>query len=228
MIYLYSGTPGSGKSLHTARVIKDTLFLNRPVIANIPINTGECKHVEQFHYVPDNKLTPSYLADFSRDFFMGRTVKEGRILLIIDEAQRLFNSRDWAKSDRAAWNEFFQLHRHFGYDIILVAQFDRMLDRQVRSVIEYEHIHRKVSNYGWRGWLLCLFMAAPTLFVCVKKWYPMREKVGSEFFRYSRKLGRMYDTFMTFPAVEDKGQSGGVLSGAGDMGSPATGETPPN
>ena len=31
MIYLYSGTPGSGKSLHTARVIRNTLMLNKPV-----------------------------------------------------------------------------------------------------------------------------------------------------------------------------------------------------
>lgn len=73
-----------------------------------------------------------------------------------------------------------------------------MLDRQVRSVIEYEQIHRKVSNYGWKGWLLCAFMLAPCLFVSVKVWYPMRERVGSEFFRYNRKLGKLYDTYMLF------------------------------
>lgn len=158
--------------------------------------------------VPDARLRPSALVEYSQKHFEGKTVKEGEILLIIDEAQRLFNARDWSKSDRAAWNEFFQLHRHFGYDIILVAQFDRMLDRQVRSVIEYEQIHRKVSNYGWRGWLLCALMVAPALFVSVKMWYPMRERVGSEFFRYSKRLGRMYDTFMAFPAVEDSEASG--------------------
>ncbi len=32
MIYLYSGTPGSGKSLHAARVIYYTLYRNLPVI----------------------------------------------------------------------------------------------------------------------------------------------------------------------------------------------------
>jgi zona occludens toxin (predicted ATPase) len=210
MIYLYSGTPGSGKSLHVARVIRSTLLLNKPVLANIPINTDRIRHPERFIYVPDARLRPSALMEYSQKHFEGKTVKEGEILLIIDEAQRLFNARDWSKSDRAAWNEFFQLHRHFGYDIILVAQFDRMLDRQVRSVIEYEQIHRKVSNYGWRGWLLCALMVAPALFVSVKMWYPMRERVGSEFFRYSKRLGRMYDTFMTFPAVEDSGETGGV------------------
>lgn len=48
MIYLYSGTPGSGKSLHIARVIKNTLMMGKPVIANIPINTSLCKHPEFF------------------------------------------------------------------------------------------------------------------------------------------------------------------------------------
>ena len=204
MIYLYSGTPGSGKSLHVARVIKSTLLLNKPVISNIPINESLVKHTDKYLYVTDNMLRPSALVQYSQDYFSDKPVKEGQILLIIDEAQRMFNARDWSKSDRAGWNEFFQLHRHYGFDIILVAQFDRMLDRQVRSVIEYEQIHRKVSNYGWRGWILCAFMAAPCLFVSVKMWYPMKERVGSEFFRYSKRLGKLYDTYMTFDAIEEK------------------------
>ena len=204
MIYLYSGTPGSGKSLHVARVIKSTLLLNKPVISNIPINESLVKHPDKYLYVTDNMLRPSALVQYSQDYFSDKPVKEGQILLIIDEAQRMFNARNWSKSDRAGWNEFFQLHRHYGFDIILVAQFDRMLDRQVRSVIEYEQIHRKVSNYGWRGWILCAFMAAPCLFVSVKMWYPMKERVGSEFFRYSKRLGKLYDTYMTFDAIEEK------------------------
>ena len=71
-----------------------------------------------------------------------------------------------------------------------------MLDRQVRSLIEYEYIHRKVSNIGWRGWFLSLVMFAPgSLFVKVKVWYPMKEKVGSEFYRCQKKYYSLYDTF---------------------------------
>ena len=43
MIYLYSGTPGSGKSLHTARVIYYSLKRGFPVIANFPINLDKIK-----------------------------------------------------------------------------------------------------------------------------------------------------------------------------------------
>ena len=40
----------------------------------------------------------------------------------------------------------FSQHRKLGYRVILIAQFDRMLDRQIRSVLEYEYIHRKVRT----------------------------------------------------------------------------------
>lgn len=39
MITLYSGTPGSGKSLHQASDIWWCLKLNKPVVANYDINT---------------------------------------------------------------------------------------------------------------------------------------------------------------------------------------------
>ena len=50
MIMLYSGTPGSGKSLHTARDIRDSLGAKRrPVIANyISFNF--------FHYIQQISL----------------------------------------------------------------------------------------------------------------------------------------------------------------------------
>ncbi len=38
MIYLFTGTPGSGKSLHTAQVIYYQLRSKKPCIANFDIN----------------------------------------------------------------------------------------------------------------------------------------------------------------------------------------------
>lgn len=38
MIYLFTGTPGSGKSLDVARVIKNKLRAKQPVICNFPVN----------------------------------------------------------------------------------------------------------------------------------------------------------------------------------------------
>ena len=83
MIYLYSGTPGSGKSLHTAKVVYETLRLGLPVIANFSFNYSGKKN--SFYYVDNTELTPDYLQDFARQYWNGKCVIEGRILLVIDE-----------------------------------------------------------------------------------------------------------------------------------------------
>ena len=175
----------------------------RPCICNFALATDKIKHsrTQDFHFVREDKLTPAYLIKFAQEHIKKTgKVKEGSILLVIDECQRIFNARDWGQKGRQDWLSFFTLHRHLGYDIILIAQFDRMLDRQIRALIEYEYIHRKVSNFGWKGKLLsCL--AFGNLFVTVKVWYPMKEKVGSEWFRAKKRYYGLYDTFATFDGV---------------------------
>lgn len=207
MIYLYSGTPGSGKSLHTAKVVYRTLRLGLPVIANFNFNYSGKKN--NFYYVDNTELTPDYLQDFSRQYWNGRRVLEGRILLVIDECQLLFNAREWNIKGRAEWLGFYTQHRKMGYDIILVAQFDGMIDRQIRALIEYEVIHRKVSNYGLGGKFISMF-ALGKLFCGVKVWYPMKEKVGQIFFTARKKYYSLYDTYNTF---EDGTEEGGEPSG---------------
>lgn len=200
MLYLYSGTPGSGKSLHTARIINNAVKYSRTlVITNFAVAEDNIKGKKMGKLIcSDNKtLDVEFLEWLSGWWFSTHKWKEGGILLIIDEAQLLFNSRDWNKTGRDDWLEFYSQHRHFGYDIILAAQFDRMIDRQIRSLIEYEYIHRKVSNFGWRGKLLCAFTCGE-LFSCVKVWYPMKEQCGSEFFKKRKKYYKLYDTRTLF------------------------------
>lgn len=202
MIFLYSGTPGSGKSLHVAERLYHLLRAGRPVVCNFPINLNRipANRRSLFHYKSNLELTPEYLISFSQECFKGKKVKESSLLLVIDECQLLFNAREWGKQGRDKWLSFFTLHRHYGYDIILVAQFDRMIDRQIRSLIEYEFIHRKVSNFGFRGKFLCAVFFTPKLFVSVKVWYPMKEKVSSEFFKCKKKYYSLYDTYMMLDA----------------------------
>ena len=163
MIDLYSGTPGSGKSLHTADVISRWLHQVRaPVIGNFSFNAAACHPRGWGSYLEVNNLmlNPEFLEYFSEKYKRLRgwqTVPEEHILLVIDEAQLLFNAREWNKGDRAGWISFFTQHRKLGYKVILIAQFDRMLDRQIRSVIEYEHVHRKVKNVGTFGKLFNFF-----------------------------------------------------------------------
>ena len=191
MIVLYSGTPGSGKSLDCARTIYNWCRRGNPIICNFPINIDniKIKGNKDIRFVTNDELTPDYLVETAKEHFAGRRVKEDSILLIIDEAQLLFNARDWTAKGRDRWTWFFTMHRHFGYLIILCAQFDRMLDRQV----------------------LPLFSE---LFVKVKIWYPMKERIDCDFYKASPRFYRIYDTFELIEAP------GSVPARSGGTGAP--------
>lgn len=203
MISLYSGTPGSGKSLHCAQVIRNHLKFYSDVIGTFHINK-EClfkKSQYNYTYINIYSLSPDFLVSYAKTHKLKKGV-EGSFLLVIDEAQRLFNSRTWNNKDRNDWITFFAEHRHLGFDIILVSQNDRMLDRQIRALIEYEFIHRKITQFGIKGKLLALFVGT---FAYVKNWYPLKEKIDSAFFRADKRLFNFYNTFEDFSSVEDKG-----------------------
>lgn len=200
MIYLYSGTPGSGKSLHQAKDIYDYIRWGYPIIANFDIDVKKIPKAKgEFIYLDNEYLTPETLMKFSRVWFSTHKFHEGAIRLYIDECQLLFNARDWAQQGRKEWLKFFTQHRKYGYDVILVAQFDRMIDRQVRSLIEYEVIHRKATNSGATGaWLKLLF---GELFVAVEVWYPMKERLSATWYKANKKYYSLYDTLNTFEGV---------------------------
>lgn len=198
MIELYSGTPGSGKSLHTA---KDLFWYLRKedklVIANFDIDSGSVKHPENFIYIDNMDLTPDLVVDIACKWFENHERKENSIVLIIDECQLLFNTRDWNRPDRRAWLSFFTQHRKYGFIVTLVAQYDEMLDKQVRALIEYECMHRKVTNFGLGGLLLKAFTFGDW-FVGIDIWYPLKKQTGVTWFRARKKYYQLYDTFNTF------------------------------
>ena len=59
------------------------------------------------------------------------------------------------------------------------------------------------------------------LFVKVKVWYPMKEKVGSEFYKSVPKYYRIYDTFQMLdaPGAHTSGGKGAPGGGAADAAS---------
>jgi zona occludens toxin (predicted ATPase) len=222
MITLYSGTPGSGKSLHASKRIRQALAARKmTVISNTPINTdlvsrkGKRK-IGEFIYKTNAELTVDYLKNYAKEHH--KVGKEGQTLIVIDEAGIMFNSRDFGAFDRKAWLNFLMTHRHFGYNIMLICQLDRMIDRQIRGLVEYHVIHRKVSNFGTIGLMLKL-MRIP-LFVAVTQWYGIREKLSADFFFYRKKWGRMYDTMMLFGGDQHGTTiAGEAPAGHGDTGS---------
>lgn len=218
MVYFYDGTPGSGKSLHAAQVIRDNLlWAHHNVIANFPVNMNyvwytprQVKKMKQdsaykpkkrkashFYFIDDMYLTPEFLVKFAKKFHEPR--KEHQTLVVIDECQAewLFGNRSWQNKNRSAWCRLFQVHRHLGFDFILMAQSDKLIDKAIRCEIEYEVKHRKITNFGVKGKLMALFLGGAG-FVAVTVWYGIREKVGSHFFRFRKMYSEFYDSYRDF------------------------------
>lgn len=197
MIYLYSGTPGSGKSYHAVKQIKNFLKSGN-VIANFGLSIDS----EKFQYWDNELFTVDSLVEYAKKNH--ENAKEGQTLIVLDEAQLLFNSRNWnTQADtRLNWIKFFSQHRKLGYSIILIAQFDRMIDRQIRCLIEYEVAHMKINNY-WR-------IIPVTCFIVVHRWYGQKMKIGHEMMIYNKRIAKMYDTFSMFDStlVTESGAGG--------------------
>lgn len=204
MISLYTGTPGSGKSLHVAHEIYDWLRYGRNVIANFDIVEEKVKYFRHRHGyffgVENADLTIAGLCGFAMNFHKrdksGR-ILEGQTLIVIDEAQILYNTRAWSSSGRSEWISFFTQHRKYGYEVILITQFDEMLDKQVRALVEYEFLHRKLNNFKLFGSLLAL-LAGGSLFLCIQKWYCNNQQVSVSYFRGCKKYYDLYNTSKLF------------------------------
>lgn len=199
-ITLYSGTPGSGKSYHAALKIYQWLpHSDRGIICNFMLNGKvlEKKRRCRCDYVDNNDLTVRYLMDYAGTYH--KFGVEHQTLVIIDEAQVLFNARQFAAADRKDWCTFFSQHRKFGFDFILIAQYDRMLDRQIRCLIEYEIKHRKLNNYGFGGFFLSLFTGLSTWFAAIEYWYGGNKlKLDTQMIRFSKKKAEIYNSYNVF------------------------------
>ena len=189
MITCYTGTNGSGKSLHVMRKIyynakKRNIMTNFPI--KLPYSTSK-----NITYVSNLHLTPSFLVEYAKKFH--DKDKESQTLVVIDEAQILFNCRDFRSYGRDKWLIFFPQHRKLGYDFILVTPFIRSIDRQIRELTEYEIKHRKLNRYK-----IFQYLKIP-LFIAITEWTACKGAVlEKDIFIYKKKYSEMYDTYQLF------------------------------
>lgn len=172
MIEIQQGTPGSGKS--AAAVARAILHLRKGgvVAANFSLVDGWADSIagkyalsylpfgwgDQYKYKKSSDLHGRFFRVDSLDAI--RQVEprklatglhkdkggysEGAGLLILDEAQLVFNSRRW--QDNLPWIEFFTQHRKLGWNVILIAHTQEMIDSQIRPLAEYESRFRNLQK----------------------------------------------------------------------------------
>lgn len=222
-IWLYSGTPGSGKSFHAAKDIVRRLKKGGGLICNFPVNEDFVPakklraHVE---YWDNSELTAERLVAYALE--RHKIGKENQTLVVIDECQIIFNCRDFGRKDRNAWVTFFAQHRKLGYNVILISQSDRMIDRQIRSLIETEVRHRKLNNYGLGGMFLSLFSFGRTWFIAIDYWYGGNKlKLGQTVFPYRKRYSEVYDSYKLFSDMVTAG--GDVCAGGNRVSGGAPG-----
>lgn len=222
-IWLYTGTPGSGKSYHAARNIVTRLKRPGGLICNFPVNEGFVRpkqlrsHVE---YWDNSELSAARLVSYALDHH--KIGVEGQTLVVIDECQIIFNCRDFGRKDRNAWVTLFSQHRKLGYNFVLITQNDRMLDKQIRALVETEIRHRKLNNYGFGGLLISL--TGMTWFIAIEYWYGGNKlKLDQQIFPYFKRYAQVYDSYKLF---SDMASSGGAVCAGGNRvsgGAPGNG-----
>jgi len=219
MITIFTGTGGSGKSLDAADIIYKHLTMTKiNVIANFPIDRDilkygyreskkmkedenyipkKVKNYGRFYYVDNRFMCAKFLYKFA--LLLHKPREESQTLVVIDEAQndKLFGNRAWNNSDRQDWCHFFETHRHYGYDFILIAPSIKLIDKAIQYDIEYEDIHRKLANYGFRGRLV-QFFSGGCQFAAIRVWRAINQRESSRLYRFSQMFDSFYDSFRNF------------------------------
>jgi zona occludens toxin (predicted ATPase) len=150
MIIGFAGTPGSGKTYEAVQKITDNLQMGRVVYTNIDgICDPECLEmiksycglsdlalVKQLHFLEEHQLA---------DFWMH--VKPGS-LIVLDEVQKVFGSREWQTAKNNAFASWASTHRHNGFDVVLISQAVERIDSAVRALLEWTYVFRKVNFFG--------------------------------------------------------------------------------
>lgn len=84
-----------------------------------------------------------------------------------------------------------------------------MLDKQIRSLIEYDVKHIKMNN-GFFFFLLTSFLA-------VEKWYGQRMKLGSQVIWYHKRIAALYDSYALFDTMTDSSAGQGEPRSGGPV-----------
>lgn len=220
-VTMFSGTVGSGKSLHTAREIKEKLRWGRNVISTVNIDTTLCfmnkiqewvfnitrgkKHYyiedvrqKNFYYIDILEVTPEYLYRFAGMHHVEG--KERQTYLYLDECVAIFSPtcrtmqdlKEWEK-----WQTFFRMSRQLGYEIIIIPQSARLISRKVIETCEIEVKHFAQKHHGTFGFFLSFFLGG--VFTAYTFWRGDKRKAQSQhWYKYKPLYGAMYNSYTLF------------------------------
>lgn len=226
MMYMYSGTPGAGKSLNVARTVFLWLRHRKRVISSCNIDVRLCflnffsklifeltrgkvlifdsddERIKNFTYMNIYDFTPKYFIEYA----LKNHVKgvEKQTLIVFDECVSIFSPEKCVGNFWLEWQEFFQYHRHLGYEIILVPQSTELLARKVKHFAEFEVRHRAMKNANFFMAIVSLLLGG--IFTTKTYWQGSANKkhIDKQWFRYSYILGKSYNSYCMFDEFQER------------------------
>lgn len=150
MIIGFSGTPGSGKTYEAVRKILDNLRMGRVVYTNIDgMFDPECQEmIKNVCEISDLALTRQLRQLHQEELAEFWLHLEPGCLIVFDEIQKVFSSREWQTSKNNQFAFWASTHRHQGFDLVLITQAIERVDSAVRSLLEWTYVFRKVNFFG--------------------------------------------------------------------------------
>lgn len=223
MIDLYGGVPGSGKSC-TALFDGIMHLLGGGVLATnfrLVSDWAERLADRSLQVRLGRKTRQAFIDDItSRCFFLGSVAsihqlaqvtpglvrgkfvnqREGKALVILDECQFYFNSRNWEKN--SGFLEVFTQHRKMKLDFILIAHNIEMIDKQIRFLVEYETYFRNFTRVKLPIPFLSIRLSPYPCFLAIRQYANMGAgkamKAKTWVQPLNKKIADLYDSFETF------------------------------
>lgn len=152
MLNVVTGKLGSGKSLYSISLAWRYFSQGRKVCANFSIDFSsryQTKKIvkQSIHVLPDLPTAQDLI-----DLGIGGETEHDAGLIIIDEAARWLNSRDWGDKGRKDLIDWLLHSRKLGWDVVLIVQTHEMLDKQVRAgLMEYHTVCRRMDRIKVAG-----------------------------------------------------------------------------
>ena len=165
MIYAVCGSPGSYKSVHVLeKYIIPALRKGRQVYTNIenisplhiatyfdlsPIDCDNNLHVLGLVYDDDGYYheDPDRIRHFYEDV-------PNNALIVIDEAQNYYSSRDFKEQYSKDVISYLTRHRHYGHDLIYITQNIDSVDITFRRNTQITYLLKRAEHVGLKK--LCL------------------------------------------------------------------------
>jgi hypothetical protein len=213
MIAVVEGPPGSGKSYSTVCRIAAALEAGKVVATNVELKPGWEYVVAKNNGI--RRLVPGLVEkaaqSYRRRLYVSASIdelmrvrmpgtKEGRGVMVLDEAHNWCNARSWHEGDRERLVRFFSQHRKLGWDVFLISQRAENIDAQIRALAEYRVTLRNLRRFKVMGIPLLPF----NWFLGIWTWEGgVRTIVKRDSHRLKRKLAGIYDTLAVSHGLED-------------------------